>query len=72
MLQWPWVDTIPSVNLWLCNSGHFIKNSGSKKDQRNLTYHVSLLVDHHAKVFKDVVDVNNVRLDQAATEKDLS
>lgn len=37
---------------------------------RNLTYHVPLLVDHHPKVFKDVVDVYNVRLHQATTETD--
>lgn len=33
-------------------------------NEQKLTYHVSLLVDHHPQVFEDVVDVHNIRLDR--------
>lgn len=33
--------------------------------RQELTYHVSLLVDHHPQVLEDVIDVGDVGLDRA-------
>lgn len=62
-------------NLYLCEplvirQWRLHKYFRCNRGRQNLTYHVSLLVDHHPKVFKYVVDVHNVRLDHADAETD--
>lgn len=49
------------VSLWCTVKAHLLLGH-VKHEEEVLTNHVSLLMDHHSQVFKDFVDICDVRL----------